>query len=259
MVRTRSGLSTSFNMSNRAYDAFREEHSQAIKDSEQLFPGDANASIRTEFLTQKRQELLRKYGFLADASNNSSNKSEKASIIRDFASTTNKFDSRSESMTEFFDRFERKLEIDEVPNEYRVDILQILLPTHYYVPFEDDKNSDEQYTLYKTRSLVKAKCTPIDILYRIANFNVKAEDTFEQVFSNVRNKISKCLNEFEDELDTMTWIFILRSFPKRIRMQLAEDCRPAKIEDLQCFINRFVGNRNNTIVALLADVNSVAA
>ena len=135
-------------------------------------------------------------------------------------------------------------------------ILDILLPTHYFLPYEKEKTAEEQYELYKQRALLKAKCTPIDILHKTVNFSFKNEDTVDQIFSRTKYLISKCFDSFpsEDQIDVMSWIFILKSLSKHIRSQIASDCRVPSLEKLAGSLQRYASNHNKTFGSLVFEL-----
>ena len=135
-------------------------------------------------------------------------------------------------------------------------ILDILLPTHYFLPYEKEKTAEEQYELYKQRALLKAKCTPIDILHKTVNFSFKNEDTVDQIFSRTKYLISKCFDSFpsEDQIDVMSWIFILKFLSKHIRSQIASDCRVPSLEKLAESLQFYASNHNKTFGSFMFEL-----
>ena len=127
-------------------------------------------------------------------------------------------------------------------------ILDILLLTHFYLPYEKDKSPEEQYQTYKERALVKSKCTPIDILHKTVNITFKGEETVEQIFSKCKYMISKCVESFpdEEERDVVTWLFVLKSMPKQVRTQLAYDCRAPSLDELSTSLQRYASRHNKS-------------
>ena len=237
-------------MANPQHQLFRDAFQQVTLDAEALFPGEAGESHRADYIKMHREALLKEHGF-APASPAAS----KTDIIKNFVATCNKYDSKVESVSEFFDRVERKFDVEGVSHADKISILDILLPNHFYLPYESEKSSEEQYTLYKQRALVKSKCTPIDMLYKFANLSFKSEENFEQIFSKCKYAISKCITLFPDleDIDIMTWLFLLKSFPRHTRHQMSHECRTPQITDLPATLQRFAIQRNSSLGSLLYD------
>ena len=101
----------------------------------------------------------------------------------------------------------------------------------------------------------KAKCTPIDILYQAVNSNFDSKDSFTHIFEQTGYGISKCKDAFPSISwnKLCTWLLFLKGFPKGIRVQLASECRPNDLDDLQSSIQRYASSRSRTIGSYFTD------
>lgn len=247
----RSGRIVIANMATENHNLFRVAFEKVNADAQLLFPEENEASHRADFIKMHRESLLKEFGFTPTATNNSGS----ADFIKNFVSTCNKFDNKNENMSEFFERVDRKFATSKTTAADKVTILDILLPNHFYLPYETEKTFEEQYIIYKNRALVKAKCTPIDILYKVVNLSFRSDENFEQIFSKCKYNLSKCMSLFPDieEIDIMTWIFLLKSFPKQTRNQLSQECRPSDIKELPVILQRFASIKHSALGGLLYD------
>ena len=102
---------------------------------------------------------------------------------------------------------------------------------------------------------MKAKCTPIDILYQAVNPNFDSNDSFTHIFEQTQYCIAKCKDAFPliSWNKLCTWLLFLKGFPKGIRSQLATECRPDDIDELQSSIQRFASSRSRTIGSYFID------
>ena len=130
---------------------FRANYDAATTDANLIFPGENDTPQRQSYLKGKLDDLLKKYGFLSSNSCDVSAISN-TRLIKKFVDTCNKFDSKSETMNELFERLERKIEIENVSFDNYLIILDILLLTHYFLAYEKEKTGEEQYELYKQSS-----------------------------------------------------------------------------------------------------------
>ena len=133
------------------HQLFRAKYDAATTDANLIFLGENDAPQHQSYLKGKLDELLKKYGFLSsnsfDVSANSNTR-----LIKKFVDSCNKFDSKSETNNDFFERLERKIEIENVSFDNYLIILDILLLTHYFLAYEKEKMGEEQYELYKQSS-----------------------------------------------------------------------------------------------------------
>ena len=232
------------------HGAFREEYDAAVADADIIFPAQDDATRRDCYLKAKTDELLRKYGFLTSNSVDSSSR-----LVKNFVDSCKNYDPKTENMAEFFERFERKLEVENISSDTALNILDNLLPTHFYLPYEKDSSADDQYKIYKQRALVKSKCTPIDIIYKTVNSSFKNDETVEQIFSKSKYLISKCMDAFptDAEIDIISWIFVLKSLPRQTRSQIAQDCRVSSLDELSSSLQRYASNHNKAFGGLFYD------
>ena len=188
------------------HQLFRAEYDVAIDDARLLFPDESENDLRNSFLAKKREELLTKHGFLGYNQSNPgfdnsqsqplSDAEKRSRLVKNFVATCNKFDEKSESMDEFFDRLERKCTSENVDDKAKLNILDILLPSSYFKPYDESLSEKDQFKLYKKRALVKAKCTPIDILYQAVNPNFDSNNSFTHIFEQTQYCIAKCKDAF---------------------------------------------------------------
>ena len=68
-------------------------------------------------------------------------------LVTNFVATCNKFDEKSETMNEFFDRLERKCTSENVDDKAKLNILDILLPCSYFKPYDESLSENEQFAL----------------------------------------------------------------------------------------------------------------
>ncbi|MEL6989232.1 MAG: hypothetical protein AAGK97_15575, partial [Bacteroidota bacterium] len=255
-----TGARPTTNMDNRTL--FRNEYDAVIDDAALLFPNEGEENVRDSFIAKKRDELLIKYGFLSspaptNASNNRpiSDVEKRALVVKHFVQTCNKYNEKTESMNEFFDRIERKFNAESVGSTEKLNILEILLPGSYFQPYEANLSEDEQYALYKMRALIKAKCTPVDVLFKTVNLTFSAQDSFEHIYDQTKYAISKCNDVFPlhtlEELST--WILFLKGIPKGIRLQMANECRPESLSELKTSLKRFASSRSRSIGSYFCD------
>ena len=159
-------------------------------------------------------------------------------------------------MEAFFDRIERKFIFEGIDSQDKLNILDTLLPSSYFVPYAS-LPPEEQYELYKKRALFKAQCTPIDVLFKAANLNTFGyQDSFHYIFDQMKDMFTKCVEAFPkvDVVIISTWLLFLKGIPKGIRVQMANECRPESLEELQSSIQKFVSNRNRTIGSYFSDL-----
>ena len=140
--------------------------------------------------------MLIKFGFLSGNSQANPSSIKQSSVVKDFVGSCNKYDCKNENMAEFFERIERKFSIEFTTVENKINILDMLLPGHFFQPYEPNKTHNEQYELYKKRALVKARCTSIDQLYKVVNCSFTIHDSFDSIFSRLKYLISKSKESF---------------------------------------------------------------
>ena len=246
-------LNNLFKMADDRHAAFRNEYDEAVMDANLIFPGNDETQRREAYVRAKTDELLKKHGFLSTASGDPATQS--ARVVKNFVDSCKQFDPKTENMAEFFERIDRKIENEKTSSENVLTILDILLPTHYFLPYEKDQSPDEQYIVYKQRALVKSKCTPIDILHKTVNCSFKNEETVEQIFSRCKYLLAKCIESFPDdqEIDIVTWIFVLKSLPKQTRSHISFDCRAPTLDELASSLQRYASRHNKTFGALFFD------
>ena len=251
---------------NASHQLFRSEYDAVILDAKLLFPSDSETEIRESFLAKKCEELLIRHGFLArnqpNLTDNASvpvNAVQKSSLlVKNFVATCNKYDEKVESMNEFFDRFERKLNSENVDDKEKLNILEILLPGSFFQLYENSLTHAEQFLLYKKRALIKAKCTPIDILFKTVNSSFDSQDSFNHIFDKTKFSVSKCKEAFPSLSweEIAAWVLFLKGIPKGIRLQMTNECRPDEIDELQPSIQRFASSRSCTIGSFFTDFKS---
>ena len=251
---------------NGSHQLFHSEYDAVILDAKLLFPNDSEIDIRESFLAKKREELHIMHGFLAS---NQPNLTDNASVplnavhkssllVKNFVATCNKYDEKVESMKEFFDRFERKLNSENIDAKEKLNILEILLPGSYFQPYENSLTHAEQFVLYKKRALIKAKCTPIDILFKTVNSSFDSQDSFNHIFDQTKYSVSKCKEAFPSLSweEIAAWVLFLKGIPKGIRLQMTNECKPDEIDELQPSIQRFASSRSCTIGSFFTDFKS---
>ena len=255
-----SNSDSTFESASKA-ELFRQEYNNAIEEAKLFFPREEEKEVREEVLSAKRTELLIKYGFFKlNKSNdtqppNQTLEEKNAKIIKNFIQTCKKYDPKEENTFEFFERFERKLNAEQISDELKINLLDLLVPTKLYLPFEHELSCEEQFKLYKKRCLFADMCTPIDILYKAVNATFNASDSFDQIFSKLKYLITKVNEAFpkENQLIICTWLLFLKGIHKSSRLQMSNECRPDYLNELQSSLLRFSTSRNRLIGSYFSD------
>ena len=93
------------------------------------------------------------------------------------------------------------------------------------------------------------------MLYNLLTFHLKVRKTLSKFFLKCEYAISKCITLFPDleDIDIMTWLFLLKSFPWHTRHQMSHECRTPQITDLPATLQRFAIQRNSSLGILLYD------
>ena len=215
-------------------------------DNAKLLAADLFSEVndRNMYLEKIKNQLLVQYGFLQPQLN-----SGKIDVVKNFIRSFHKFDSNTENVSEFFSRLERRFNVEDIKDNIKIDILENLLPSSYYLPYNCELSFADQYILYKERALTKAKCTPIDLIYELVNVTFEHTDSIYYIIDNLKFKLDKlkeCYSEV-DLTDLFTYILLFKSIPRSIRLVMAQECRPDKFSDFSSDIQRFMSNKNKSI------------
>ena len=249
-------------MANSNTELFRCEYAEAEAAAEELFR--TNIKAKEKFLDKKQNQLLIKYGFLegddqnsgvSSTCNNNSAIDKSSQIVNNFVASCNKYDPKIERMNQFFERLERKFKFENVTPSEKLNILDMLLPGHFYQPYEHALSETEQYDTYKNRALFIAKCTPIDVLYQSVNTNFSNYNSFGQIFAKNKYLISKVQESFpkHELLLLATWIVTLKDIPRSVRAQIANDCRVESLDELEQSLQRFSSNKNRSLCSYFTE------
>ena len=102
-------------MAANRHTAFREEYDAAMQDAELIFPGEDEVARKEAYIKAKTDELMKKYGFLSAVQGDGTMQSSR--IVKNFVDFCKQYDPKTENMTDFFERLERKFDNDKISVE----------------------------------------------------------------------------------------------------------------------------------------------
>ena len=237
-------------------ESFQQEYCNLKATALAYFPNDEDKDAREMFISDARQDMLRKYNLLSKSNNSASTSvvnSRPRNIVKDFLLMCPKFNSSNESIIDFFDRFENALKRESVSDDKHVQLLEALIPVNLFTPFERHLAEKEQYETYKKRALRNSRCTHIDMIYKCCNSKFESHDSFTKIYENIRNNIIKT-NDLvtgsrisDEHVELFTKIMIVCRLPRSVQKEISDVVRPENLDEFSLHFERFATSRNRTV------------
>ena len=242
---------------------FQKEYSDLKATALAYFPSEDDKCAREKYVTDARQELLRKYNLLPK-NNNSASESDvntrPQNVIKDFLAMCPKYNSNNESIIDFFDRFENALKREKIDEDKNVQLLEALVPVNLFTPFERHLLEKEQYELYKKRAFRNSRCMYIDLIYKCCNSKFETNDSYSKIYENIKNNIIKTcdlvtgLRISAPHAELFTKILMVCRLPKSVKNEISDIVRPENLDEFQVYLERFATSRNRTVGSFFTEL-----